>query len=141
MFKREILEKEKEKLEKHGIIEKFESPFSSQLVLVQKKDLSWRLCADYRRLNQNTIKDAYPISRIDDNLDSLSGVKWFSSLDLHSAYYQIPLDPESKPKTAFATPRNGLHQYTVLCFGLCNSPASFTRIIVYYLLDWGLTSL
>ena len=112
-----------------GLIEKSQSPWSSQLVLAQKKDKSWRVCVDYRRLNARTIKDAYPIPRIDDNLDTLSGSVWFTSLDLDLAYHQVPLRESDKEKTAFATPRGGLYQYKVMPFGLCNAPATFQRII------------
>lgn len=72
--------------------------------MVQKKDKSWRMCVDYRKLNEQTIKDAYPLTRIDDNLDSLNGAEWFSSLDLDMAYHQVPLAEGDKKKTAFATP-------------------------------------
>lgn len=129
LFKREILDQEIGKLLDQGIIEKSSSPWSSQLVLVQKKDKSWRVCVDYRRLNAKTIKDAYPIPRIDDNLDALAGSVWFSSLDLNMAYHQVPMSNEDKEKTAFATPRGGLYQYNVMPFGLCNAPATFQRII------------
>lgn len=116
LFKREILDQEIGKLLDQGIIEKSSSPWSSQLVLVQKKDKSWRVCVDYRRLNAKTIKDAYPIPRIDDNLDALAGSVWFSSLDLNMAYHQVPMSNEDKEKTAFATPRGGLYQYNVMPF-------------------------
>ena len=69
------------RLEKEGFIEKSDSPWSAQTVLVKKKDGTWRMCVDYRRLNDKTVKDAYPIPRIDDNLDALSGAKWFTTLD------------------------------------------------------------
>lgn len=79
IFKREILDKEIGNLLENGLIEKSNSPWSSPLVLVQKKDKSWRLCVDYRRLNTRTVKDAYPIPRVSDDLDSLAGSKWFTS--------------------------------------------------------------
>ena len=129
LFKRKVLEEEIDKLEQKGIIEKSCSPWSAPIVLVQKKDLTWRLCVDYRKLNDKTIKDAYPIPRIEDNLDSLSGSKWFSSLDLDMAYHQIPMKPSDKEKTAFATPMGGLYQYTSMPFGLCNAASTFQRII------------
>lgn len=129
IHKREILDKEIEKLEKRGLIEKSTSPWSSQLVLVQKKDGSWRMCVDYRKLNERTIKDAYPITRIDDNLDALSGADWFTSLDLDMAYHQVPMEDGDKEKTAFATPRGGLYHYVTMPFGLCNSPGTFQRVM------------
>ncbi|VDI18408.1 Hypothetical predicted protein [Mytilus galloprovincialis] len=93
------IEDEIKKLEDKKLIEKSNSPWSSGLVLVQKKDLSWRLCVDYRKLNDKTIKDAYPIPRIEDNIDALSGAKWMSVLDLSMAYHQVPMNPADKEKT------------------------------------------
>ena len=143
IFKREIMDEEIRKLEDHRLIEKSNSPWSSPLVLVRKKDGSWRLCVDYRKLNSKTIKDAYPIPRVADDLDSLAGAKWFSSLDLNMAYHQIPMDEKDKQKTAFATPRGGLYQYRVMPFGLCNAPATFQRVIERALsgLQWQVTVL
>ena len=143
IFKREILDAEIERLKEQGLIEESNSPWSSPLVLVQKKDKSWRLCVDYRRLNAKTIKDAYPISRIAENLDALAGSKWFTSLDLNMAYYQIPMRESDKEKTAFGTPRGGLYQYRVMPFGLCNAPATFQRVIEQALcgLQWHVTVL
>lgn len=129
LFKRQVLADEIDKLEKQGIIERSSSPWTSQLVLVQKKDTSWRVCVDFRRLNEQPIKDSYPICRIDDNLDALSGAVWFSSLDLNMAYHQVPMDPDDMEKTAFATPQGGLWHNTKMAFGLCNAPATFSRII------------
>lgn len=143
IFKREILDAEIEKLKNQGLIEESSSPWSSPLVLVQKKDKTWRLCVDYRRLNAQTIKDAYPIPRIADDLDALSGSKWFTSLDLNMAYHQIPMRESDKEKTAFGTPRGGLYQYKVMPFGLCNAPATFQRVIEQALsgLQWHITVL
>ena len=143
LFKRDLLDSEIQKLEEMGLIEKSQSPWSSQLVLVQKKDKTWRVCVDYRRLNVRTIKDAYPIPRVDDNLDALSGSTWFTSLDLDLAYHQVPLRECDKEKTAFATPRGGLYQYKVMPFGLCNAPATFQRIIEKALtgLQWNIVVL
>ena len=129
MYKRQALEEEIKNLEEKGLIEKSNSPWSSQTVMVQKKDGSWRMCVDYRRLNEKTIKDAYPLTRIDENLDALEGAEWFSSLDLDMAYHQVPLAEEDKDKTAFATPRGGLYQFTTMPFGLCNAAGTFERII------------
>ena len=129
LYKRQVIDEEIKKLEDKKFIEKSNSPWSSGLVLVQKKDSSWRLCVDYRRINEKTIKDAYPIPRIEDNIDALSGSKWMSVLDLNMAYHQVPMNPADKEKTAFSTPRGGLYQYVTMPFGLCNSGATFQRII------------
>ena len=83
---------------------------------------------DYRRLNARTKKDAFPLPRIDDSLNSLSGQAWFSTLDLASRYWQVRLSENAKPKTAFAT-HSGLFQFAVMPFGLCNAPATFEQIM------------
>ena len=88
-----------------------------------KKDGGTRFCVDYRKLNLTTVKDAYPLPRIDDTLDMLAGERWFSTLDLASGYWQVSLSPEARCKTAFAT-HSGLFQFRVMPFGLCNAPAS-----------------
>lgn len=129
LYKRQALEEEIEKLEQRGLIEKSSSPWSSQTVMVQKKDGTWRMCIDYRKLNEKTIKDAYPLTRIDENLDALDGAEWYTSLDLDMAYHQVPMEEPDKEKTAFATPRGGLYQFTTMPFGLCNAASTFERII------------
>lgn len=129
LYKRQALEDEIKQLEQKGLIEKSNSPWASQTVMVQKKDGSWRMCIDYRKLNEKTVKDAYPLTRIDENLDALEGAEWFSSLDLDMAYHQVPMAEEDKLKTAFATPRGGLYQFTTMPFGLCNAASTFERII------------
>jgi hypothetical protein len=104
---------------KNDIIERSTSPWSSPIVLVRKKDGSMRFCVDYRKINSITKKDAYPIPRIDDTLDTLAGSIWFTTLDLLTGYWQIEVNQNDKEKTAFTT-RDGLFQFKVMPFGLCN---------------------
>ena len=111
-----------------GQIEPSDSPWSSPVVLVTKKDGGTRFCVDYRRLNDATVKDAYPLPRIDDTLDILADKQWFSTLDLASGYWQVSLSQEARVKTAFAT-HSGLFHFKVMPFGLCNAPATFERLI------------
>lgn len=115
-LREKFLDKEIVNLLENGLIEKSNSPWSSPLVLVQKKDKSWRLCVDYRRLNTRTVKDTYLIPRVSDEADYLAGSKRFTSLDLNMAYHQIPINEHDKEKTAFATPRGGLFHYRVMPF-------------------------
>ena len=122
---------------KAGVIQESTSPWASPLVYVRKKDGTVRPCVDYRRLNDVTRKDAYPLPLIQDCLDSLSGSAIFSTLDLQSGYWQIEVKPEDRPKTAFCT-RRGLYEYLVMSFGLCNAPSTFERCMELVLrnLQW-----
>ena len=111
-----------------GVIKKSASPWASPIVLAQKKDGTTRFCVDYRQVNTVTRRDAYPLPQIDDTLDTLSGSKWFSTLDLISVYWQVQMNPADQEKTAFCTPE-GLFEFTVMPFGLCNAPATFQRLM------------
>ena len=126
--KREIEKEEIKKMLERGIIEPSKSPWASNIVLVTKKNGQVRFCVDYRKLNEVTIKDSYPLPRVDDCLEALSGAKWFSSMDLNSGFWQIGMDDTDKEKTAFLTSM-GLFQFTVMPFGLVNAPSTFERLM------------
>ncbi|KAL0882020.1 hypothetical protein ABMA27_001769 [Loxostege sticticalis] len=111
-----------------NIIRESSSPYASPIVLVKKKTGEKRLCIDYRALNRKTIKDHYPLPRVEDQLDLLAGHKFFITLDLASGYYQIPIKEESRQKTAFVTP-DGQFEYLRMPFGLVNAPSVFQRTI------------
>eukprot|EP00731_Ephydatia_muelleri_P013152 Em0007g462a len=111
-----------------GVIEPATGPWSSPVVLVQKKDGSTRFCVDFHQLNSLTKKDAHPLPRVDDTLDSLSGAQWFCTIDLASGYWQVEVAEEDKEKTAFSTPF-GLFQFRTMPFGLCNAPSTFQRLM------------
>ena len=111
-----------------GLIEPTDSPWAANIVLVRKKDGTQRFCVDYRQLNAATIKDAYPLPRIDETLDALSGAQWFSTLDLASGYWQVGLDHDAKQKSAFIADY-GLYAWNVMPFGLSNAPATFERLM------------
>ncbi|UYV80763.1 hypothetical protein LAZ67_19001657 [Cordylochernes scorpioides] len=125
---RRLIQDEVNKMIENHIVKPSESLWSYPVILVRKKDGTWRFCVEYRRLNKITKKDAYPLPRIDDALDSLAGSSNFSTMDLRSGYWQIEVDEKDREKTAFITP-DGLYEFRVMPFGLCNAPATFERMI------------
>ena len=105
------------------------SPWALPVVMVRKKDSSLRFCVDFRQLNAATVKNAHPLPRIDDLLDTLHGAKWFSTLDLKSEYSQVPITEQDKAKTAFRTSGGQLYEFNQVPFDLCNAPTTFSRLM------------
>ncbi len=122
------LKKQIDELLEAGFIRPSESPWGAPVLFASKKDGTLRLCIDYRALNRLTKKNSYPLPRIDDIFDQLSGAKYFSKIDLRSGYYQIKVDEDSVPLTAFRT-RYGHFEFLVLPFGLTNAPAVFMALM------------
>ena len=127
---RKELQEELGRLTMSGCIEPSTSPYASGLVLVRKKDGSLRVCVDYRRINQDTVPDRYPMPRVDELVDAIGRQKgkYFSTLDMMKGYHQVKMEEQSKQKTAF-TCHLGLFQYRRMPFGLTNAPATFQRLM------------
>jgi hypothetical protein len=122
-MKNEIEQQIQDMLSK-GLIQHSQSAFSSSVLLVKKKDKSWRFCVDYRHLNALTVKCKYPVPVIDELLDELHGALWFSSLDLRAGFHQILLRPREEHKKAFQT-HIGQFEFRVMAFGLTGAPGTF----------------
>src|SRR3954467_6082585 len=137
MCSKELIELEKKltELEAGGFIRASTSPWGAPSLFVKKKDGTCRLVQDYRGINKKTIKNKYPLPRINDLFEQLNGAKVFSKLDLKMGYHQIRVREKDIPKTAFHT-RYGLYEFTVMTFGFSNPPPTFMRAMNYLFQDW-----
>ncbi|KAK3091449.1 hypothetical protein FSP39_019925 [Pinctada imbricata] len=126
--KQEQVKKALNDMLEQGQITQSKSPWSSPIVLVNKPDGSLRMCIDYRKLNEVTISDAYPVPRISDILEKVGNAKYLSRFDLTKGYWQVPLSEDTREKSAFVTPY-GSYEFTVMPFGMKTSPATFIRLM------------
>ena len=131
---REEVAKQLKKMHEMAVIQPSKSPWSSPVILVQKKDGSHRFCVDYCKLNSVTKADTYPLPWIDDLLDQVGKSTYFSTLDLASGFWQIKMHPASQKKTAFSTP-HGLFEFRVMPFDLMNALSVFQRLMQQILLS------
>lgn len=113
---------------KAGVIRESESPFSSPIVVVRKKNGDIRLCVDYRKLNLQTIRDAYALPNLEESFSALAGAQWFTVMDLKSGYYQIEMEESDKQKTAFVCPL-GFYEWNRMPQGITNAPSTFQRLM------------
>lgn len=128
MAMKEAVDAEVQRLIDTDLVVRSKSPWAFPLVPIRKKDNSIRICVDYRKLNEVTLPDSYPLPRIQDCLDALQNAKWFSTLDCTSGYFQVQIHPDDIDKTAFVCSK-GLFAFKVLAMGLVNSPATYQRLM------------
>jgi hypothetical protein len=119
-----VMLRECDDMMKKGMIKLSSSPWISPVVLVKKKNGDIRFCVDYRKLNSLTTKYSYPLPNIYDTLGALGGCRYFCTMDLAAGFWQVPMSPKDRCKTAFST-RDGLYEFQPMPFGLANAPASF----------------
>jgi hypothetical protein len=129
------LKKQIDELLEKGYIRPSTSPWAAPILFVEKKDGTKRMCIDYRALNEVTIKNKYPLPRIEDLFDQLRGASVFSKIDLRSGYHQLRIRPSDIPKTTFIT-KYGLYEFTVMSFGLTNAPAFFMNLMNNVFMDY-----
>ena len=126
---RPVVEEQVKEMLQYEVIEPSSSPWASPIVLVKKEDGTWRFCIDFRKLNEVTCKDAYPLPQVNDLIDTLSGHKYFTTLDLASGYWQVPVEKSSQEKTAFVTPGGDIYHFKRMPFGLANAVPTFQRLM------------
>ena len=122
-----------------GVIRPSNSPWCNVVVLVRKKDGSLRFCIDFRKLNSLTVKDSHPLPHICEMLESLAGAAHYSTFDMNSGFWQVPMSPESKQYTAFTLGSMGLYECESMPFGLCNALPTFQRLMQNCLGELNLT--
>ena len=128
------LKRQIETLLEQGWIRPSSSPYGAPILFIPKKDGKWRMCIDYRALNRITVKNRYPLPKVEELMDRLHGARYFTKIDLYSGYHQIRVRESDIEKTAFVS-RYGSFEYLVMPFGLCNAPATFQRIMNTILRD------